>query len=159
MAKIEQQIQQQHKELDTETENQNQNQNENQNENKYVLDVIKHKENDYLDSDSNSQNNSKTLHSSIKIFVRVRPPKSSILSNTKHVSRVTPGRYTCSNTQSQDEMPSIGFHIPKDENQGLINNQKENYDYRFHRVFDKDTKQNEVFDYVAKDVILRYYFS
>jgi hypothetical protein len=97
---------------------------------------------------------------SIKIFVRVRPPRP----NSK--LKATPGRYWTHNPQTApnpstvdptdpEDQPRIGFHIPKEESAGLINNQKETYDYRFHRVFDRETTQEEVFDYVARDVILR----
>ncbi|KAJ3243274.1 Kinesin- protein 6 [Chytriomyces hyalinus] len=94
---------------------------------------------------------------SIKIFVRVRPPRT----NDPKLHN-TPGRYYCVNpNQSNDKdnsdadnQPKIGFRIPKDSEQGLINNQRENYDYKFNRVFDTDTTQDEVFDFVAKDVVL-----
>ncbi len=107
-----------------------------------------------------SSSKSMSQSGSIKIFVRVRPPRL----NSK--LKATPGRYWCVNPNTSasdaasaddpDAQPKIGFNMPKDEAQGLINNQKESYDYRFHRVFDADTKQEEVFDYVAKDVILRF---
>ncbi|KAJ3025970.1 UNVERIFIED_CONTAM: Kinesin- protein 6 [Siphonaria sp. JEL0065] len=90
----------------------------------------------------------KSKSSSIKIFVRVRPPR-------KNDSKLhlTPGRYICS-SGDDEELPKIAFRLPKDVEQGLINNQKENYDYRFNRVFDQNTTQDEVFDHVAKDVII-----
>ncbi|KAJ3117471.1 Kinesin- protein 6 [Phlyctochytrium bullatum] len=93
--------------------------------------------------------------SNIRIFVRMRPPRQ----NSK--LHITPGRYYCSNpettttsTTDPDSCAKIGFHTPKDENQGIINNQRETYDYRFNRVFDEKTTQEEVFDYVAKDVVV-----
>ncbi|KAJ3191216.1 Kinesin- protein 6 [Irineochytrium annulatum] len=95
--------------------------------------------------------------SNVRIFVRVRPPRP----NSK--LKATPGRVHCVNpetsasrdAESAEKEPSrIGFQVPKDEAAGLINNQKESYDYRFHRVFDQKSTQEEVFDYVAKDVIL-----
>ncbi|KAJ3219562.1 Kinesin- protein 6 [Dinochytrium kinnereticum] len=95
--------------------------------------------------------------SNIRIFVRMRPPRS----NTK--LHTTPGRYYCTNPASAqpssspddpDAHAKIGFHVPKDETHGIVNNQKEAYDYRFHRVFDEKASQEEVFDYVARDVIL-----
>ncbi|KAI8613988.1 P-loop containing nucleoside triphosphate hydrolase protein [Chytriomyces sp. MP71] len=86
---------------------------------------------------------------SIKIFVRVRPPRA----NDARL-HMTPGRYYCSGDGGEDEAPKIGFRIPRDAEQGLINNQRENFDYRFNRVFDKDATQEEVFDHVAKDVVL-----
>ncbi|KAJ3134119.1 Kinesin- protein 6 [Physocladia obscura] len=91
----------------------------------------------------------------IKIFVRVRPP----FKNAKLNLHSTPGRYyTVPESESEADgsraLPRIGFVVPKDEGQGLINNQKENYNYAFNRVFDQSTSQEEIFDHVAKDVIL-----
>ncbi|KAJ3105594.1 Kinesin- protein 6 [Phlyctochytrium planicorne] len=92
--------------------------------------------------------------SNIRIFVRMRPPRS----NSK--LHITPGRYYCTNPElpnsdekNGDTSSKIGFLVPKDETQ-TINHQKESYDYRFHRVFDEKATQEEVFDYVAKDVVL-----
>ncbi|KAJ3411076.1 Kinesin- protein 6 [Chytridiales sp. JEL 0842] len=101
---------------------------------------------------------STTQTGSIKIFVRVRPPRSNSKLHT------TPGRYythnpsnptsTSENSDDPDAFPKIGFRIPKDEKEGIVNNSRETWDYRFHRVFDKDSTQEEVFDVVAKDVVL-----
>ncbi|KAJ3390452.1 Kinesin- protein 6 [Entophlyctis sp. JEL0112] len=91
----------------------------------------------------------------IKIFVRVRPPHK----NSKLNLHTTPGRYYTTLPEQHDAspaspLPRIGFRIPKDVEQGLVNNQKETYDYAFNRVFDQDASQEEVFDHVARDVIL-----
>lgn len=86
--------------------------------------------------------------STIKIFSRIRPSKSKVSS-----------RYWITKPEEDvlgDEkpLPKIGFLIPRNESQGLINNQKEKHEFKFDRVFDKDTKQEEIFDVVAKDVVL-----
>jgi len=88
--------------------------------------------------------------STIKIFSRIRPSKYKV-----------PNRYWITKPEedvlNEDKpLPKIGFLIPRNESQGLINNQKEKHEFKFDRVFDKDTKQEEIFDVVAKDVVLRY---
>ncbi|KAJ3324728.1 Kinesin- protein 6 [Boothiomyces sp. JEL0866] len=50
-------------------------------------------------------------------------------------------------------MEKVGFHVPKDLQQGLINHQKENYEFQFNRVFDTEAGQEEIFDVVAKPII------
>ena len=45
------------------------------------------------------------------------------------------------------------FYIPKDKEEGYINNKKEKKSFKFDQVFDMDTKQEKVFDKVAKDVV------
>lgn len=94
--------------------------------------------------------------SSIKIFARVRPPRSNP-SLKHHTSGNSNKKYFIE--QTPDGIPKIGFKIPKDETHGIVNNSKENYEFQFDRVFDTDTTQEEVFDVVAKDVVLRYLFT
>lgn len=87
--------------------------------------------------------------STIKIFARVRPVNRKLKFN--------PSRYKVEpSLGEEDPYPKLTFHIPKDEAQGLINNSKEDYDFRFDRIFDTDTKQEEIFDNVAKPVVERY---
>lgn len=43
--------------------------------------------------------------------------------------------------------------IPKDLKQGIVNNVKDTYEYRFAHVFDQDSTQEEVFDLVALPVL------
>eukprot|EP00842_Homolaphlyctis_polyrhiza_P004252 jgi/Hompol1/4828/HPOL_003988-RA len=92
--------------------------------------------------------------STIKIYARVRPQRP----NAR--LKATQGRYWVSNPShssgadaSDDDVPRIGFHIPRNESAGLINNQKESYEFKFDRLFDVDASQEEVFDVVAKPVI------
>lgn len=89
----------------------------------------------------------------IQIYCRVRPLKPNI--------KVSDGRYWTRNPEIVDEndpdsIPKIGFHIPKDQSAGMVNNQRENFDFKFDKVFDMDARQEEVFDVVAKPVITRY---
>jgi kinesin family protein 6/9 len=81
----------------------------------------------------------------IQIFCRVRPVKK----NSK--LQYDQGRYWIS--QESDGSARIGFHIPKDQLQGLINHSKENYEFKFNHLFDTDANQEEVFDLVAKPVV------
>jgi kinesin family protein 6/9 len=74
----------------------------------------------------------------IQIYCRVRPTK-------PHV-RISDDRYWIKNPEiidknDPDSVPKLGFFIPKDFGSGMINNQKENYEFRFDRVFGMDTKQ------------------
>ncbi|KAH6594578.1 hypothetical protein BASA50_006528 [Batrachochytrium salamandrivorans] len=90
--------------------------------------------------------------STIKIYARVRPKRP----NTK--LHITPGRYwintpTVLDAADPESCPRIGFLVPRDEHAGLINNQKESFEFKFDRLFDVDVKQEEVFDVVAKPVI------
>ncbi|TPX61137.1 hypothetical protein SpCBS45565_g07339 [Spizellomyces sp. 'palustris'] len=84
--------------------------------------------------------------STIQIYARVRP----IRPNTK--LHVTPERYWC--TPAEQDKPRIGFRFPRDQVAGLVNNQREVYEFGFDRVFDVTTGQEEVFDVVAKPVVL-----
>ncbi|KAL2914503.1 hypothetical protein HK105_206070 [Polyrhizophydium stewartii] len=92
--------------------------------------------------------------STIRIYARVRPRRP----NSKLVA--TPGRYWTAapavpdgDPDSPDSHPRIGFHVPRDEHAGLVNNQRDSYEFKFDRVFDVDASQEEVFDVVAKPVI------
>ncbi|KAI8896990.1 P-loop containing nucleoside triphosphate hydrolase protein [Globomyces pollinis-pini] len=82
--------------------------------------------------------------STISIYGRVRPLKK----NSKF--KADAGRYWI---ESNNEKSNIGFHIPKDQLQGSINHQKENFEFEFDKVFDVDTTQEEIFDVVAKPVV------
>jgi kinesin family protein 6/9 len=89
---------------------------------------------------------STTATETIQIFARVRPCREK--SGNK--------RYQLDQPVAEDEKPQLHFTIPKNEADGLINNTRENYDFRFNRVFDQQTTQEEVFDVVAKNVVDRY---
>jgi hypothetical protein len=90
--------------------------------------------------------------STIQIYGRVRPLKK----NSK-VKNGT-GRYWVSRDSALESssLPKIGFHVPRDEMQGLINHQKENHEFSFNQIFDVDATQDEIFDVVAKPVVERW---
>jgi len=56
-------------------------------------------------------------------------------------------------TELNPEKTQITFNTPKDEHQGYINNQRETVSFKFDQIFDMDTKQEKIFDKVAKDVV------
>lgn len=57
--------------------------------------------------------------------------------------------------ENDDFGTKLSFAVPKDLAAGFINNKKEEYSFQFERSFDQNVKQDEVFEYVAKDVIDR----
>ncbi|XP_071495636.1 kinesin-like protein KIF6 [Diadema antillarum] len=76
----------------------------------------------------------------IKIFCRVKPTKAKT------------GIYEIE--EDEDEQPSrLSFLVPRDQASGFINNKKEEYAFRFERVFNQKTKQDEIFECVARDVV------
>ncbi|XP_064621480.1 kinesin-like protein KIF6 [Lineus longissimus] len=75
----------------------------------------------------------------IQIFVRVKPTKSK------------KGLYEID--EDSQENPRISFTVPKDLASGLINNKKESYKFRFEKIFDQQTQQDEIFESVARPVI------
>jgi kinesin family protein 6/9 len=99
---------------------------------------------------SDEEQNSVSDSSTIQIYCRVRPIKPN--------NRIEQGRYWTRNPEVVDEkdpdaIPKIGFYIPRDLSAGMINNSRENFEFKFNRVFDMDARQEEVFDVVAKPVV------
>ncbi len=45
------------------------------------------------------------------------------------------------------------FNIQRDPSKGYVNNSEKNLDFSFTKVFDQPTKQEDVFEVVAKDAI------
>lgn len=43
--------------------------------------------------------------------------------------------------------------MPKDASDGFLNNKKEEYRFRFEKIFDQDTAQDDIFKSVAEPVI------
>ncbi|KAJ3257397.1 Kinesin- protein 6 [Boothiomyces macroporosus] len=84
------------------------------------------------------------VSSTIQVYGRIRPIKK----NAKF--KASAGRYW---VEQSENMEKVGFHVPKDLQQGLINHQKENYEFQFNKVFDTESGQEEVFDVVAKPII------
>ncbi|XP_028398655.1 kinesin-like protein KIF6 isoform X2 [Dendronephthya gigantea] len=75
----------------------------------------------------------------IEIFGRVKPGKGRI------------GDYDCD--EGDDGYSYVSFNIPKDLARDFINNKKEIYKFRFNKAFDRDTKQDDIFEHVARGVI------
>ncbi|KAJ3176997.1 Kinesin- protein 6 [Geranomyces variabilis] len=100
---------------------------------------------------SSSSSSSSSTPATIQIYARVRP----VRANSK--TQINPDRYWCNNpagnVDASSAPPRIGFRVPKDQAAGMINNQREAYDFRFDRIFDMDSGQEEVFDVVAKPVV------
>eukprot|EP00898_Chlorokybus_atmophyticus_P000863 jgi/Chlat1/1778/Chrsp134S02115 len=80
--------------------------------------------------DSNSNGN-------IEIYLRVRPVKS------------PSERMSTDPTEGQ-----VRFSIPREATAGFINNTRERYDFRFNGIFAPDAKQDEVFERVARKVVV-----
>ncbi|XP_062523206.1 LOW QUALITY PROTEIN: kinesin-like protein KIF6, partial [Corticium candelabrum] len=79
------------------------------------------------------------LHQTIRIFCRIKP------TNAKT------GLYEV--TLTRQNAPHVTFYIPRSESDGLVNNRREAYPFKFNKVFDQQTSQDEVFERVAKEVI------
>jgi kinesin family protein 6/9 len=93
------------------------------------------------------------LNQAIQIFARIRPRRSNphIKSKGENSSKVVVDNPIPGDAGE----PQLHFHVPRNESAGLINNSKEHFGFRFDRVFGEDTKQEEVFDHVAKETVLR----
>ena len=47
--------------------------------------------------------------------------------------------------------------MPKDASEGYINNKKEDYKFRFEKVFNQEALQDDIFESVAEPVIDKYF--
>ena len=89
----------------------------------------------------------------IKIYARIRPNKRSAAALQPPQSK----RLILDGPLPQDgDQPQLHFVSPRKEEEGLINNSKEMWDFRFDRVLPTDVGQEEVWDVVAKDVVDSY---
>lgn len=71
-------------------------------------------------------------------------------------SRVKPGKGRlgdCDCEDGEDGYSYVSFHVPKDLARDFINNKKEMYKFRFNKAFDRHTKQDDIFEHVARGVI------
>ncbi|XP_053407299.1 kinesin-like protein KIF6 [Mercenaria mercenaria] len=75
----------------------------------------------------------------IQIFARIKPTKAKA------------GVYDIDN--DDEGLPRLTFNIPRELADGFINNKRENYKFRFQKVFDQKAQQDEIFDHVAKPVV------
>ncbi|KAJ3362418.1 Kinesin- protein 6 [Allomyces javanicus] len=92
------------------------------------------------------------LNQAIKIFARIRPRKAN--PNIKTGLGSGPSKIVVDGPIPGDSgEPQLHFHLPRNEAQGLINNIREHFGFRFDRVFDEQTTQEEIFDHVAKEAV------
>ncbi|KNE54260.1 hypothetical protein AMAG_00252 [Allomyces macrogynus ATCC 38327] len=92
------------------------------------------------------------LNQAIKIFARIRPRKAN--PNIKTGPGSGPSKIVVDGPIPGDSgEPQLHFHLPRNEAQGLINNVREHFGFRFDRVFDEQTTQEEIFDHVAKEAV------
>ncbi|XP_026085153.1 kinesin-like protein KIF6 isoform X1 [Carassius auratus] len=52
----------------------------------------------------------------------------------------------------EEQSGSLEFVVPRDLADGVINNKRENYKFRFQKVFDQTASQEEIFEAIAKPV-------
>ncbi|XP_077393908.1 kinesin-like protein KIF6 isoform X2 [Festucalex cinctus] len=74
----------------------------------------------------------------IQIYARIKPAKK----NT--------AVYSVNNEQQTSA--ALEFVVPKDMADGFVNNKRECFSFRFQKVFDQETKQEEIFENIAKPV-------
>ncbi|XP_057716169.1 kinesin-like protein KIF6 isoform X4 [Corythoichthys intestinalis] len=74
----------------------------------------------------------------IQIYARVKPNKK----NT--------AVYSVNNEDPASS--SLEFVVPKEVADGFVNNKRECFNFRFQKVFDQATKQDEIFEHIAKPV-------
>lgn len=90
----------------------------------------------------------------IKIYARIRPLRSN--KNIKNLSNSSTPSFSLTSPQGPSTVnhnDRLTIHDQKDSKE-YINNQKEHHEFFFNKVFDMEASQEEVFDQVAKDVIL-----
>lgn len=75
----------------------------------------------------------------IQIFCRIRPTKKT----TGH----------CEFGEGEDGLPTFNITVPRSEASGVVNNKRETFSFKFSHVFDQDSKQEDIFENVAKGVI------
>ena len=76
--------------------------------------------------------------SNIDIFLRCRP----VAANSSHFVADAPNGLA-------------RFQIPKDKSQGDVNNQREQYEFKFSGIIEENAKQDEVFERVARKTVQR----
>ena len=74
--------------------------------------------------------------SNIDIFLRCRP----VAANSRHFAADAPNGLA-------------RFQIPKDKSQGYVNNQREQYEFKFSGIIEENAKQDEVFERVARKTV------
>ncbi|XP_053700458.1 kinesin-like protein KIF6 isoform X2 [Synchiropus splendidus] len=74
----------------------------------------------------------------IQIYARIKPTKKAT------------GVYSVDNEEIQNA--SLDFVVPRDLADGFVNNRRENYKFRFQKVFDQSAKQEDIFESIARPV-------
>ncbi len=91
------------------------------------MEVLEDNNEDSVSETSSIERDSSVI-STIKIFARIRPPNKAPKQKKYSIEK-------------NESIESIKFFIPKIEAHGLINNQKDNFQFKFDHIFDVDTKQ------------------
>ncbi|XP_048046588.1 kinesin-like protein KIF6 [Megalobrama amblycephala] len=73
----------------------------------------------------------------IQIFARVKPTKKPTADYS---------------VDCEEQGSNLEFVVPRDLADGFINNKRENYKFRFQKVFDQRASQEEIFETIAKPV-------
>ena len=68
-------------------------------------------------------------------------------------ARVRPSKRPSSQLQINYADHSVGINIPRDQSAGVVNNQREHWQFPFTRVLDQTTTQDSVFEAVAQPVV------
>ncbi|NXE88940.1 KIF6 protein, partial [Menura novaehollandiae] len=76
----------------------------------------------------------------IRVFARVKPLG----------RRQQAGSYSVDD--EEEPLPSLEITVPRDLADGFINNKRESYKFKFQKIFDQESKQDVVFDSIAKPV-------
>ncbi|XP_046497104.1 kinesin-like protein KIF6 isoform X1 [Equus quagga] len=76
----------------------------------------------------------------IQIFARVKPT----------VRKQPQGIYSID--EDEKLTPSLEIILPRDLADGFVNNKRENYRFKFQRIFDQDANQETIFESIAKPV-------
>ncbi|KAM9777963.1 LOW QUALITY PROTEIN: kinesin-like protein KIF6 [Neosynchiropus ocellatus] len=74
----------------------------------------------------------------IQIYARIKPTKK------------TTAVYSVDNEEIKNA--ALEFVVPRDMADGVVNNRRENYKFRFQKVFDQAAKQEDIFENIAKPV-------
>ena len=77
----------------------------------------------------------------IDIFLRIRPTKARRAYGIEE------------NEDPKEKGERIKFSVPKDLQVGEINNAKEEYNFKFGKVFDQNAKQEDIFERVAVEAV------
>ncbi|NWW06286.1 KIF6 protein, partial [Oreocharis arfaki] len=75
----------------------------------------------------------------IRVYARVKPLG----------RRQQAGSYL---VDDEEPLPSLEISVPRDLADGFINNKRESYKFKFQKIFGQDTKQDVIFDSIAKPV-------